>query len=160
MLFVFINILFIEWKNWNHEWLHKFGVRQHEFPNLIRYVPFQILSIFKCRGNTMEIHFPICVDDLLDKQGYNFANWARKHSNMEILPISKKIYGSSCRLLNYTNKHAVNCIDVLHQKIVPKTKRSSRLHLVFMGDSRIRQQFYNFLKASILFEIKFFSHQM
>ncbi|XP_046452669.1 N-acetylneuraminate 9-O-acetyltransferase-like isoform X1 [Daphnia pulex] len=95
---------------------------------------------------SIENFFPICVDDLLVKQYYHFEKWARRIFNTDRVLISKKRKGSSCRLLHYTVKRAVTCIDVLHQESVTKTRRLSKLSFVFMGDSRIRQQFYNFLK--------------
>ncbi|EFX73039.1 hypothetical protein DAPPUDRAFT_253731 [Daphnia pulex] len=60
-----------------------------------------------------------------------------------------KNHRSTCRLLHYTAERAVSCLDALHRSRYPlsgKSKIANKLHFVFMGDSRIRQQFYNFLR--------------
>ena len=46
----------------------------------------------------------------------------------------------NCRLNWYTIKDAVNCLT--------ESKTAKKLHFAFIGDSRIRQQFLNFLKVS------------
>ena len=45
-----------------------------------------------------------------------------------------------CRLNWYTIKDAVNCLTA--------NRKGKRLHFAFIGDSRIRQQFLDFLKVS------------
>jgi hypothetical protein len=62
---------------------------------------------------------------------------------------------ASCRLLHYTTERIVACLDDLHdhldltnQNMPNITAPHKSLHFVFMGDSRIRQQFFNFVKVS------------
>ena len=47
-----------------------------------------------------------------------------------------------CQLRRLTSRDVVSCVDNLHAN-------SSRpwIHFTFIGDSRIRQQFYDFLKV-------------
>lgn len=49
-----------------------------------------------------------------------------------------------CRLLRYTVERAVACLDAIREG----SPHQNFLHLVFIGDSRIRQQFFNFLVVS------------
>ncbi|XP_046452702.1 uncharacterized protein LOC124200482 isoform X2 [Daphnia pulex] len=97
--------------------------------------------------------FPLCRSNLLDKRDYHYEELARKFCNSSKL-IPKNNSRKSCHLLQYTTKHVVTCFDALHQEQITRmhlnvrkiSKRSNKLHFVFIGDSRIRQQFYNFLK--------------
>ncbi len=50
----------------------------------------------------------------------------------------------SCRLLNYTTERIVTCLDALHDQQQPL---DAPLHLIFMGDSIIRQQYLNFVRV-------------
>ncbi len=67
-----------------------------------------------------------------------------------------KSHNHHCRLLRYTVKDAVACFDALYQEqvlfnfqqIYKKANKATKLFFVFMGDSRIRQQFFNFLQVS------------
>ncbi len=66
----------------------------------------------------------------------------------------------SCRLLQYTVDSVVTCLDSLYctDKLAAQHVPSNvlnrnnilyhkELHFAFIGDSRIRQQFFNFLKV-------------
>jgi hypothetical protein len=95
----------------------------------------------------------ICDGNLLDRQDYHYEKWATMSYNSSNL-ISKKQKCRSCYLLQYTTERAVNCFDVFYQekairnkKVLANESKMPRLHFVFMGDSRIRQQYYNFLKV-------------
>lgn len=54
-------------------------------------------------------------------------------------------------LHSYTMGDVVTCIESIRmsqqQDIIRYNKPDNMLHLVFVGDSRSRQQFYNFLKV-------------
>jgi len=57
---------------------------------------------------------------------------------------------AQCDLFDYTPEHVSTCLDVLHLKLTVEKKTAGKkmLHFAFVGDSRIRQQFYNFIKVS------------
>jgi hypothetical protein len=85
---------------------------------------------------------PLCSSgNLLDKRQIRYAKEA----------------GGSCKLLHYTFERAVGCFDALYERhysdwnsphILNHINGSdSKLHFAFIGDSRIRQQFFNFLKV-------------
>ena len=84
---------------------------------------------------------PLCSGNLLDKRQIRYAKEA----------------GGSCQLLHYTFERAVGCFDALYERhysdwnsphILNHINGPDRkLHFAFIGDSRIRQQFFNFLKV-------------
>jgi hypothetical protein len=92
---------------------------------------------------------------MLSQQEYFFSKWARNSINTSVLE-SKKDPINDCLILPYELKEVVTCLDVLHHEFVTKhsylitkkTGKETKLHFVFMGDSRIRQQFINFLRVS------------
>jgi len=111
-----------------------------------------------CRAKSPEdFEFPVCVNNLLDKREclYEISNGMFCNT---VRTDSAKPHGlHSCRLLKYSTELAVACIDTLYQKYVNarnqpddanRTIIQTELHFVFMGDSRIRQQFFNFLQVS------------
>ncbi len=122
--------------------------------------------IFKTNGNTVHwnnfrsweflYELPICRNDLLDLRDFHYSKWAHVSKNMLYL-ISEKQHQNSCRLLQYTVERSVACFDVLHQQETTlnhldasrnkRTFKRSGLHFIFIGDSRIRQQFINFLQV-------------
>lgn len=61
----------------------------------------------------------------------------------------------ACQLLHYTTQRVVDCLDSLHHQDDSSSSsihhyspdNKGLLHFVFMGDSRIRQQFLNFIKV-------------
>ena len=68
--------------------------------------------------------------------------------------------GSQCRLEKYTKERVVQCLDSITANRHPissaanNNSRSSEkplLRFIFMGDSRMRQHFVNFLKVCIFF---------
>jgi len=77
-------------------------------------------------------------DDWLDKVNFDYNN-----SNYGWTMISTK--SRECRLHPYTTDNVVTCIDSIHS--VRQSSSDSLLHFVFVGDSRARQQFYNFIKV-------------
>lgn len=102
---------------------------------------------------------PMCIENLLNAQKYDFAKWATDFQFGNLLFSFDG--SSSCRLLNYTAELSVKCIDILvnrkeKQKTgadEPDNRNNSEtggktmLHFAFIGDSRIRQQFFSFLKV-------------
>ncbi|XP_046452622.1 N-acetylneuraminate 9-O-acetyltransferase-like [Daphnia pulex] len=94
----------------------------------------------------------ICKNNLLDLKAYHYENWVSRSYNSQLS--EKRTYQKSCRLLKYTTGRAVKCIDALNEERINQenlvmennSKIFQKLHFVFVGDSRMRQQFYNFLK--------------
>lgn len=77
-------------------------------------------------------------DGWLNRNNFNYNNSA-VHWSM-VTPMNEDI----CSFHSYTVKDAVNCLEsakLLAVKDLP-------LRFVFIGDSRGRQQFFNFLKVS------------
>lgn len=101
------------------------------------------------RTETSEL--PVCVNNLLDKREYLYEKSQGIFDNVN--------GPYSCRLLKYTAERVVTCVDVLYQELINARNQSDdtkqtnnipgQLHFVFMGDSRIRQQFFNFLQVTI-----------
>lgn len=89
---------------------------------------------------------PLCLGgNLLNKREYRYVKEARgSYDN------SRLISGMGlCQLLDYTSKQAVSCFDALYSSLNLNPINSSKknLHFAFIGDSRIRQQFFNLLKV-------------
>jgi hypothetical protein len=91
---------------------------------------------------------------LLNEQEYDYSNFTRTPTNASWL-ISRINKQYSCRLLKYTVGRTVACLDILSQEQKSQShlrdNEANQLHFVFMGDSRIRQQFFNFLRVRICF---------
>ncbi|XP_059351300.1 uncharacterized protein LOC130703048 isoform X2 [Daphnia carinata] len=146
-----------------------FGKTQRLTVNLISIFQFCCFSLLLFGGHSETLqdnvtrvisskkHLPLCVDNLLEQQEWNYSKWEKFFSNTP--PSCSKIYRqSACKLLQYNAEHTVLCLDAINNqhcyrdycRIKKKnTYRSvsNELHFVFMGDSRIRQQFFNFLKG-------------
>jgi hypothetical protein len=98
---------------------------------------------------------PICSHNLLNDKNYHFEQWARRPFNNSMQFLYKTKLPKSCKLIQYSVDHVVACFDVLysqqtsrnHNSSTNKCNGSSGLHFVFIGDSRIRQQFFYFLKV-------------
>ena len=109
-------------------------------------------TIFKAEGSPAESEVPVCTGNLLDQRESRYAK-ETKGSLRDINRLLSKT--GSCRLLHYTADKIVSCLDnTLHfQGNTSSANHSSdspddsKLHFVFMGDSRIRQQFYNFIRV-------------
>lgn len=98
---------------------------------------------------------PLCSGNLLDNREHHFAKQADGSYDTNSRMISKL---GSCRLTRYTFKQVVGCIDALYERHYSAARNSSNiqnlfkrpqknLHFAFIGDSRIRQQFFNFIKV-------------
>ena len=111
---------------------------------------------FKMRSSkVLQTVTHVCVNELLSDQDYFFSKLARKSSNDKLLE-SKTDPQYDCVLLPYKKKEVVTCLDSLYQeyiakhssKITTQNGKETKLNFVFMGDSRMRQQFLNFLRVS------------
>ena len=101
------------------------------------------------KSEKSDFGLPVCVGNLLDQRDYHYVNWATRSSNNRL--VSKTHPPYSCRLLHYTSKRAVTCFDFLSQFRLKQNGKFSKLHFIFMGDSRMRQQFFYFLKVYSFF---------
>ena len=79
-------------------------------------------------------------DDWLDKSNFEYNNSA---DDWTMISTKQK----ECSLYPYTAENVVTCVDSIHSS---RQSSESLLHFVFVGDSRARQQFYNFIKVIIL----------
>ena len=52
---------------------------------------------------------------------------------------------NKCQLHHFTARDVVSCLEYLYDE----NSGGSWLHFAFIGDSRIRQQFFNFIKVKI-----------
>jgi hypothetical protein len=79
--------------------------------------------------------------NLLDKKRYYYVQKAKGsyYDSSRLMTQS-----GSCRLLNYTTERLVACLDTLRNR----QPFDGPLHLLFMGDSRIRQHFLNFVRVN------------
>lgn len=98
-----------------------------------------------------------CMENILDQRSFGSNE---KHLPAKRFRDGKKLTAimpeAQCKLLDYTAEHVTSCLDILQSKISLNTnnnvaatteKNKTTLHFVFIGDSRIRQQFLNFLKV-------------
>lgn len=95
------------------------------------------------RPNTNRLEEAVCTGDLLDERHHHYE----KETDGTYRFTSDR--SGPCRLLRYTTDRIVSCFDSLHYAkrwAGNLSKRSnSSLHFMFIGNSRIRQQFYNFV---------------
>ncbi|KZS12572.1 Uncharacterized protein APZ42_022703 [Daphnia magna] len=85
----------------------------------------------------LDNELPICSGNLLDQREYHYEK--EKLGSFDSRRLMSKT--GPCRLLQYTVERAVACLDAIREG----SPHQNFLHLVFIGDSRIRQQFFNFL---------------
>ncbi len=98
---------------------------------------------------------PVCKNNILDKRKYRFEKWDRSFFNRFWLANITTNW-HSCEILKYTVETVVKCFDVLYKEhavsesaySMDNFEEATDLHFVFMGDSRIRQQYYNFLQVN------------
>ena len=87
----------------------------------------------------------LCLDGILNKKNFEYDSIAEGiYDGRMSMSLSKE---SSCHLHRYTSKHVVNCLDPAGFNKLP----NRFVRFLFIGDSRIRQQFYNFLKVLYYF---------
>lgn len=96
---------------------------------------------------------PLCTGNLLDQREHHYAKKADgSYDNSRL-----KTKTGSCHLTRYTQAEAVGCLDALYDHLTENSpikpylnllsNSRKRVHIAFVGDSRIRQQFHNFLKV-------------
>ena len=109
-------------------------------------VPLVLVSFYVFKWNreagrqfASDLEWPLCETDeeilvLERNQEQHDSNFVGDFHNWN----NKK-----CRLRQFSSRDVVSCIDNLHVR-----SSGPWLHFAFIGDSRIRQQFYNLLKVS------------
>ena len=135
------NILFIPLFNWN-----KFSLQILENVFYWFHIKQKIFNLGVINWIRLaENQTPICVGNLLDghrgfQYGKNFETFFESRNQDE---------RRSCRLLYYTDELVVSCLDAFYEsrKLSKNLNIEKKLHFVFMGDSRIRQQFFNFIRV-------------
>ncbi len=119
-----------------------------------------IKNVISSEAMSDKNEFPVRMINLLDQHEYCDNERSGKSYNRSVL---KKEDIKSIPILRYTAKSVVACLDVLYLERISKKKknianynlRSPELHFVFMGDSRIRQQFIYFLRVRNNFNFSF-----
>ncbi|EFX78295.1 hypothetical protein DAPPUDRAFT_320629 [Daphnia pulex] len=109
------------------------------------------LFISFLKKSVLDNEAPLCTGNLLDKRQHHYAKKADgSYDNSRLVTKT-----GSCHLMRYTQAEAVGCFDELYDHLLTEKSLNKpnlnlisrkRLHIAFVGDSRIRQQFYNFLK--------------
>ncbi|XP_032798078.2 N-acetylneuraminate 9-O-acetyltransferase isoform X2 [Daphnia magna] len=79
---------------------------------------------------------PVCKGNLLEQREYHYEG--EKLGSFDSSRLMSK--NGPCRLSKYTVERT--CFDTIREN----RPKKQLLHLVFIGDSRIRQQFFNFLR--------------
>lgn len=98
----------------------------------------------------------LCDGKFLNRKNYPDIKRNRKISRSNPLDSRKGM----CRLIQFNMDHVVTCLDHLYyqsqffrgftENETYGTFPSAELTFLFVGDSRVRQQFYNFLKVKYL----------
>ncbi len=88
---------------------------------------------------TIDDKLPFCTGNLLDQRQFRYETEGSYGSNL----MTRSSGDGSCQLVDYTAERIVACLDSLHHRQPSNTK----LHFLFMGDSRMRQQFLNFVRV-------------
>lgn len=92
------------------------------------------------RARLSHNELPVCKGNLLDQREYHYEG--EELGSFDSSRLMSK--NGPCRLSKYTVERAVTCFDTIREN----RPKKQLLHLVFIGDSRIRQQFFNFLRVS------------
>jgi hypothetical protein len=107
---------------------------------------------------------PICVGNLLDRREFNLNSHSSSCCDNNDDDIISRLMtsfrnpdGEFCRLMSYTSGRPIVacCLDALfhrhhHEWLLAKNDKATaetELIFIFIGDSRIRQQFINFVKV-------------
>ncbi|KAI9559233.1 hypothetical protein GHT06_016022 [Daphnia sinensis] len=85
-----------------------------------------------------ENKLPLCIGNLVDQREFHYEKKANGSYESNRLMSND----GPCKLLQYTPGRVAACLDAI-KEVDPI---QNVLHFVFMGDSRIRQQYYNFLR--------------
>lgn len=99
---------------------------------------------------------PLCVGNLLNGRAYDGIGDELADVISRRSLLKTRDDGTICHLMRYTAQPIVTCLDALFHQVTANISSSSPLMMapdelifVFMGDSRIRQQFLNFVKVLI-----------
>jgi hypothetical protein len=98
---------------------------------------------------------PLCVGNLLNGQAYDGIGDELADVISRRSLLKSRDDGTICRLMRYTGQPIVTCLDALFHQATANISNSplmtmpDELLFIFMGDSRIRQQFLNFAKVLI-----------
>ena len=103
---------------------------------------------------------PLCTEGILNKR---IINYDPLRANRDLMPLTHK---NGCRLHFYSQSDMVTCFEAL--TAADNNNKSSyantqidnngtniKLHVAFIGDSRIRQIFANFV-LQVIYKISFF----
>jgi hypothetical protein len=96
---------------------------------------------------------PLCVGNLLNGQAYDGIGDELTDVISRRSLLKSRDDGTICHLMRYTAQPIVTCLDALFHQVTanissnPLMMAPDELIFVFMGDSRIRQQFFNFVKV-------------
>ena len=92
--------------------------------------------------------------------GWNYSTRSSTSSFDKIVPplltieIDKNLPSSMNtlidRLLSYAEKDVIRCLDSVERNNKDLTTNPNPIHLAFIGDSRIRNQFVNFIQVNLL----------
>ncbi|XP_045028868.1 N-acetylneuraminate 9-O-acetyltransferase isoform X1 [Daphnia magna] len=111
-----------------------------------------LLAIFVC-NNDHETHedggaatrteeWPLCVGNLLESEGSHYE----KESTGIFSGNRLKSKTIPCRIQHYKAEQMVACLDALNDLTTKTQNGRGELHFAFIGDSRTRQQFFNFVR--------------
>jgi hypothetical protein len=99
---------------------------------------------------------PLCVGNLLNGRAYDGIGDELADVISRRSLLKTRDDGTICHLMRYAAQPIVTCLDALFHQVTANISSSSPLMMapdelifVFMGDSRIRQQFLNFVKVLI-----------
>ncbi len=108
------------------------------------------------RTGLKENDLKFCFGKLRDQIEYHYNRKTGTFHNSLWLRFDRKPY----RLLQYTTKNVVGCLDILnlrysftqnvHHIVEQVRSHNTNLYFEFLGDSRIRQQFLNFIRVSYI----------
>ncbi|XP_045031977.1 N-acetylneuraminate 9-O-acetyltransferase-like [Daphnia magna] len=84
-----------------------------------------------------ENELPLCIGNLIDEREYHYAKETKGSYKSNRLMSD----GGACKLVQYTASHITACLDAMKEG-----QPGQMLHFLFMGDSRIRQQYFNIVR--------------
>ena len=101
------------------------------------------MLLIQRNSTILDNNIPFCINNLLKERDHKYLNIARTFRNTSLQIYRRQ---SQCQIQKYTVERTVACLDILNEE--QHSNKTKELHFVFMGDSRIRQQFFNFLRVS------------
>ncbi|KAI9559240.1 hypothetical protein GHT06_016029 [Daphnia sinensis] len=85
--------------------------------------------------------WPLCVGDLLENEDSHY-----EIESTRVFSSDRLNSKTPCRILQYKAEQVVACLDELNDLTKKYPNRREELHFAFIGDSRTRQQFFNFVR--------------